>query len=68
MGLSIREIAIVTEEFRPSNKGGIASWSFELAEYLSQHNELNINIFVKKHGGVIKSIINYNLFLYRANV
>ncbi len=55
------EIAIVTEEFRPSNKGGIASWAFELAEYLGRHHEFNVNIFVKKKGGVINSIIDKKL-------
>ena len=48
----MRAVPIITEEFRPSNKGGIASWSFELAEYLGKQNGLNVNIFVKKHGGI----------------
>ena len=55
----IREIAIVTEEFRPSNKGGIASWSFELAEYLG-NDFINTRIHYSQIfiGGKVKSFID----------
>ena len=42
--MSKKNICIITEEFRPSFKGGIATWSTELANYLSLKN-YNLRIF-----------------------
>ena len=55
-----KNICIVTEEFRPSLKGGIASWATELANYLSS-KKFNITILLKKHGGLNKSVDLKNL-------
>ncbi len=49
-----KNICIVTEEFRPSEKGGIATWSSELAKYFYKKN-YNLTVFVKKRGGINKS-------------
>ena len=49
-----KNICIVTEEFRPSLKGGIATWSTELANYLNKQN-FNITVLLKKRGGINKS-------------
>ena len=51
--MSKKNICIITEEFRPSFKGGIATWSTELANYLSLKN-YNLRIFLKKRGGLNK--------------
>lgn len=44
-------LAIVTEEFRPSKKGGIATWAYELACQFSYNPEFQVSVFVKKRGG-----------------
>ena len=49
-----KNICIITEEFRPSFKGGIATWSTELAKYL-YNNNYNVTVFLKKRGGLKKS-------------
>ena len=41
-----KNICIITEEFRPSFKGGIATWSTELANYLNK--KIIILLFLKK--------------------
>ena len=48
-----KNICIITEEFRPSLKGGIATWSTELANYLHK-KKYKVTVFVKKHGGIDK--------------
>ena len=49
-----KNICIVTEEFRPSLKGGIATWSTEIANYLHKKN-YNVTVFLKKRGGIDKT-------------
>lgn len=44
-------LAIITEEFRPSKKGGIATWSYELVKQFCQFPEYRLTVFVKKRGG-----------------
>ena len=58
-----KNICIVTEEFRPSLKGGIATWSTELANYLNKQN-FNITVLLKKRGGINKSF-NINKLPYK---
>ena len=55
-----KNICIVTEEFRPSFKGGIATWSTELAGYFNKQN-YNLNVYLKKRGGINKSFNIENL-------
>ena len=55
-----KNICIITEEFRPSLKGGIATWSTELAGYLNKQN-YNLNVYLKKRGGISKSFNIENL-------
>lgn len=55
-----KNICIVTEEFRPSFKGGIATWSTEISNYLHNRN-YNITVFLKKRGGIKKSFKINNL-------
>lgn len=59
-------ICLVTEEFRPSLKGGIATWSTELANYLDKQN-FNLTVFLKKRGGINKSF-NINNLPYKINL
>tara|TARA_Y100001935_G_scaffold232182_1_gene213739 strand:- start:1495 stop:2694 length:1200 start_codon:yes stop_codon:yes gene_type:complete len=47
-------VCLITEEFRPSIKGGIATWSSDLAYYLHKQN-YNVTVFIKKHKGIKKS-------------
>ena len=49
-----KNICIITEEFRPSFKVGIETWSTELAKYL-YNNNYNVTVFLKKRGGLKKS-------------
>ena len=49
-----KNICIVTEEFRPSFKGGIATWSTEIANYFHSQ-DYNVRVFLKKRGGIKKS-------------
>ena len=49
-----KNICIVTEEFRPSFKGGIATWSTEIANYFHS-KDYNVRVFLKKRGGIKKS-------------
>lgn len=46
-----KNICIVTEEFRPSKKGGIATWSTEMANYFHSNN-YKVTVFLKKRGGI----------------
>ena len=39
-----KNICIVTEEFRPSLKGGIATWSTEIANYFHSQ-DYNVRVF-----------------------
>ena len=55
-----KNICIITEEFRPSLKGGIATWSTELAGYFNKQN-YNLNVYLKKRGGINKSFNIENL-------
>ena len=55
-----KNICIVTEEFRPSLKGGIATWSREIADYFHSKN-YNVTVYLKKHGGIKKSFEIKNL-------
>ena len=55
-----KNICIVTEEFRPSLKGGIATWSREIADYFHSKN-YNVTVYLKKHGGIKKSFNVKNL-------
>ena len=47
--MSKKNVCIITEEFRPSYKGGIATWSTEIANYLDNEG-YNITVFLKKEG------------------
>ena len=58
-----KNICLITEEFRPSLKGGIATWSTELANYLDKQN-FNITVLLKKRGGINKSF-NINKLPYK---
>ncbi len=58
-----KNICLVTEEFRPSLKGGIATWSTELANYLDKQS-FNITVLLKKRGGINKSF-NINKLPYK---
>ena len=44
-----KNICIVTEEFRPSLKGGIATWSTEIANYFHSQ-DYNVRVFEKNAG------------------
>ena len=55
------DLAIITEEFRPSKKGGIATWAHGLALYFGKKNEYNVTVFVKKHGGINQKTISPKL-------
>ena len=55
-----KNICIVTEEFRPSLKGGIATWSREIADYFHSKS-YNVTVYLKKHGGIKKSFDIKNL-------
>ena len=51
------KICIVTEEFKPSKKGGIATWSHGLANYFVKEGYF-VTVYVKKRGGIDSSIKN----------
>ena len=55
-----KNICIVTEEFRPSLKGGIATWSREIADYFHSKS-YNVTVYLKKQGGMKKSFDVQNL-------
>tara|TARA_Y100000816_G_scaffold287609_1_gene270658 strand:- start:432 stop:1598 length:1167 start_codon:yes stop_codon:yes gene_type:complete len=63
-----KNIFLLTEEFRPSKKGGIATWSYGLANYLSKEG-YDVTVFVKKRHGIdiskIKKNIPYKICLMR---
>ena len=42
--MNSKNICLITEEFRPSFKGGIATWSTELVKYLNKQNA-DITVF-----------------------
>ena len=44
--MNSKNICLVTEEFRPSLKGGIATWSTELVNYLNKQN-FEITVYLK---------------------
>ncbi|MBC8345266.1 MAG: glycosyltransferase family 4 protein [Candidatus Marinimicrobia bacterium] len=46
------DLAIITEEFRPSKKGGIATWAHGIALYFGERIEYDVTVFVKKRGGI----------------
>ncbi len=58
--MNSKNICLVTEEFRPSLKGGIATWSTELVNYLNKQN-FEITVYLKKRGGINKSFNIKNL-------
>ncbi len=45
------DLAIITEEFRPSKKGGIATWSQALAAEFGHLPDYRVTVFVKRRGG-----------------
>ena len=61
-----KNICIVTEEFRPSLKGGIATWSREIADYFHSKS-YNVTVYLKKHGGIKKSF-NVNNLPYKIHL
>ena len=61
-----KDICIITEEFRPTLKGGIATWSTELANYFYKKN-YNLTVFLKKRGGINKSF-NIKKLPYKINM
>ncbi len=63
-----KNIFLLTEEFRPSKKGGVATWSYGLVDYFSK-GEYDVTVFVKKRHGIdirkIKKNIPYKISLMR---
>ena len=49
-----KNVCIVTEEFRPSLKGGIATWSTEIANYFYK-KKYSVIVYLKKRGGIDKT-------------
>ena len=58
---TIKPLAIITEEFRPSLKGGIATWAHGVATYLGVQDQYDVTVFVKKRGGLITNDIPRNV-------
>ena len=58
---TIKPLAIITEEFRPSKKGGIATWAHGIANYLGEQDQYDVTVLVKKRGGLIANEIPRDL-------
>lgn len=43
------DLAIITEEFRPSKKGGIATWAHALAMEFGHRSDYKVTVFAKSH-------------------
>ena len=62
--MNSKNICLVTEEFRPSLKGGIATWSYGLVNYLNKQN-YGVTVFLKKRHGINKSKIKKKNLPYK---